>query len=62
MSLIWLTDGSTGNKVALNPKYVIAVFTATEGEAKGLTIISLVNGTVSVKETEIEVVTTINGG
>lgn len=61
MSLIWLTDGMTDRKVAINPTYVVAVFTATEGDAKDLTIISLTNGTIPVKESELEVVTAING-
>lgn len=61
MSLIWLTDGMTSRKVAINPTYVVAVFTATEGDAKDLTIISLTNGTIPVKETELEVVTAVNG-
>ena len=60
MSLVWFTDGVTGKQVAINPTYVVAVFTATEGEAKGLTIISLVNGTIPVRETELDVVSSFN--
>lgn len=62
MSLVWLTDGMTNRKVAINPQYVVAVFTATEGDAKDLTIISLVNGTIPVKEDELEVVSALVGG
>ena len=61
MSLVWFTDGMTERKVAINPKYVVAVFTSTEGEAKDLTVISLVNGAIPVKEDELHVVTVING-
>ena len=33
--MIWLTDAKNEQKVAVNPKYVIAVFTGTEGEVEG---------------------------
>lgn len=60
MSLVWFTDGVTGKQVAINPTYVVAVFTATEGEAKGLTIISLVSGTIPVRDEQLDVVTALN--
>ena len=60
--MIWLTDAMTERKIAINPTYVVAVFTATEGDAKDMTIVSLTNGTIPVKETELEVVTAIAGG
>jgi len=56
MSLVWLTDASNGSKVAVNPKYVVAVFTPSEGPAEGKTVISLINGTIPVVENEIDVV------
>ena len=56
MSLVWLTDASNGSKVAVNPKYVVAVFTPSEGPAEGKTVISLINGTIPVEENEIDVV------
>ena len=56
MSLVWLTDASNGSKVAVNPKYVVAVFTPIEGPAEGKTVISLINGTIPVEENEIDVV------
>lgn len=61
MNLVWLTDASNGSKIAINPKYVVAVFTPVEGPAEGKTIISLINGTVPVQENELEVVQLFNG-
>jgi len=54
--MIWVTDIVTGNKVALNPEYVVAVFIAPDGENQGKTAINLINGQIIVKETDIEVV------
>lgn len=60
MSLVWLTDALNGNKVAVNPEYVVAVFTAKEGPAEGKTVISLINGTIPVEEDELQVVSVFN--
>ena len=60
--LVWFTDKVTESKVAINPEQVVAVFTAAEGELQGTTIISLVNGTIPVAESDLEVVTAVNGG
>ena len=49
------------SKVAINPFYVIAVFTPNDGPAKGKTVISLVNGTIPVEENELDVVAIIDG-
>ena len=62
MSLVWFTDKVNNAKVAVNPEHVVAVFTAAEGELQGVTIISLVNGTIPVLETDLEVFSAINGG
>lgn len=60
--MIWLTDVKTEQKIAINPEYVIAVFIATEGDAAGNTFVSLINGNVIVKESDLEVVGMISGG
>ena len=60
--MIWLTDSKTEQKIAINPEYIIAVFTATEGEMEGKTFVSLINGNVVVEETDLEVVSQISGG
>ena len=62
MALVWFTDKVSTKKVAVNPKYVVAVFVAAEGEMEGTTIISLINGTIPVAESDLEVVTAVNGG
>ena len=62
MALVWFTDKVSTKKVAINPKYVVAVFVAAEGEMEGTTIISLINGTIPVAESDLEVVTAVNGG
>ena len=59
MALVWFTDTQSKNKVAVNPAHVTVVFTAHEGPAEGKTIIGLVNGTVAVDETDLEVVTAL---
>jgi len=61
MSLIWLTDVKTQAKIAVNPKYIVAVFTAAEGEVEGKTVIGLINGNVVVEENELDVVSQITG-
>ena len=54
--LIYFTDIVSKNPIAVNPKYVVAVFPIVEGDLKDKTAISLVNGSVAVEETQIEVV------
>ena len=61
MALVWFTDKVSTKKVAVNPKYVVAVFVAAEGEMEGTTIISLINGTIPVAESDLDVVTAVNG-
>ena len=60
--LIYFTDITTGNSVALNPEHVVAVFEATEGEHKDKTVISIVTGgTLITDESQLDVVGKING-
>lgn len=61
MSIVWLTEKNNNAKIAVNPEHVVAVFVASEGEMQGTTIVSLVNGTIPVAETDLEVVTLVNG-
>jgi hypothetical protein len=63
--MIWLTDAVTKNQIAINPKYVVAVFRAPEDApegAGGKTVISLTNGTVIVDDSELDVVSRVNAG
>ena len=54
--MIWVTESISGNKIALNTTYIVAVFTISEGEQKGKTAINLTNGNVVVDETDYDVV------
>jgi hypothetical protein len=54
--MIWITEAASGNKIAINPTYVVAVFTITEGDQKGKTAINLTNGNVVVEETDFDVI------
>ena len=60
--MIWVTDIKNGQKVAVNPKYIVAVFVASEGDITGKTFISLINGGVAVEESDLDVVGMISGG
>ncbi len=54
--MIWVTESVSGNKIALNTTYIVAVFTISEGEQKGKTAINLTNGNVVVDESDYDVV------
>jgi hypothetical protein len=54
--MIWITEASSGNKIAINPTYIVAVFTITDGEQQGKTAINLTNGNVVVNESDYDVV------
>lgn len=57
MSIIWVTDSSTDKKVAINTKYITAVFEPSEGAPEGsVAIIGMINGIVGVTETIDQVV------
>lgn len=59
--LIKLTDALSNNSISLNAKYVVAVFQATEGEAKDKTVVSFTNGSIVVSEPLHVVVSLIEG-
>lgn len=59
--LVYFTDVVSKKPVAVNPKYVVAVFSIVEGELKDKTAISLVNGSVAVDESQTEVVGVLQG-
>jgi hypothetical protein len=66
--MVWLTDIKNQQKIAVNPRYVVVVFTATEqpqgieDDVVGKTVLGMVTGNVIVEEPELEVVTALNGG
>jgi phosphate starvation-inducible protein PhoH len=57
--LVYFTDAVTEQKIAINPTYVTAVFVAADGEMKGKTVIGLTNGSVVVKEGQLDTVGTL---
>jgi hypothetical protein len=59
--LIYFTDATSGNKLAINPKYVTGVFIANDEENKGKTVLSLINGSFLVNESQIETVGVLQG-
>ena len=54
--MIWVTDATNGNKVALAKRHVIAIFTIPEGEQQGQTAITMTNGSIVVKESDVDLV------
>ena len=61
MSLITLTDAISKESVAVNPSFVVAVFTAPSGEQAGKTVLGLTNGNMLVDEYYLDVVGQIQG-
>ena len=59
--LVQFTEAFTGNAVSVNPQFVIAVFTAVDGDQKGKTVIGVSNGSVVVNEDYLTVIGTVNG-
>ena len=62
MNIIWVTDVTTGKSVAINIKYITAVFEPSEGAPEGtVAIVGLINGIVAVSETVDRVIELIRG-
>ena len=60
--LVYFTDAITNNQVAINPKFVTAVFIVSDGgEHDGKTALNTLTGTLVVTQSQIEVVGTLNG-
>ena len=59
--MLLFTDAMSNSSIAVNPKQVIAVFTAGEGEHAGKTVISVTNGNLLVSESQVEVVGQLQG-
>ena len=60
--MLIFTESMTKNAIAINPNKIIAVFTATEGEYKDKTVISVPNGSIIVDESTVDVLGAIKGG
>ena len=59
--LVTFTEALSGNPIAINPTSVVAIFTATDGDQKGKTIIGVSNGSVFVNEEYNDVVGRLQG-
>ena len=59
--LVYFTDATSQQQIAINPKQVVAVFTVKEGEMAGKTAIGVVNGSILVEESQIEFVGVLQG-
>jgi hypothetical protein len=44
--LVYFTDATNQQKVAINPKYVVVVFVLPDGDMKGKTVVGLTNGNI----------------
>ena len=56
MALIYFTDAQTGNQIAVNPTYVVVVFTTKDEDGVEKTIINTITGNLAVTDSQIEVV------
>ena len=56
MSLIYFTDAQTGNQIAVNPTYVVVVFTTKDDEGVEKTVINTTTGNIVVTDSQITVV------
>ena len=59
--LVYFTDATSQQQIAINPKQVVAVFTVKEGEMQGKTAIGVINGSILVEESQVEVVGVLQG-
>ena len=59
--MLTFNDAVTDNSVAINPNFVVAVFTAGEGEMAGKTVIGLSNGNIVVSQDFLNVVGQLQG-
>jgi len=56
MALIYFTDAQTGNQVAVNPTYVVVVFTTKDEANNVATVINTMTGNIVVTDSQIDVV------
>ena len=59
--LVYFTEVVSGHKIALNPAHITGVFIANDEEHKGKTVVSLLNGSFLVAESQIEAVGMLQG-
>ena len=54
--LIYFTDAQTGNQIAINPTYVVVVFTTKDDLGVEKTVINTTTGNIVVTDSQITVV------
>ena len=59
--LVYFTDATNQQQVAVNPKCVVIVFVLPDGDMKGKTVIGLTNGNIVVEESQVNVVGVLQG-
>ena len=59
--LVYFTDATNQQQVAINPKYAVVVFVLPDGDMQGKTVIGLTNGNIVVEESQIDVVGVLQG-
>ena len=59
--LVYFTDATNQQQVAINPKYAVVVFVLPDGDMQGKTVIGLTNGNIVVEESQINVVGVLQG-
>jgi len=59
--LVYFTDATNQQKIAVNPKFVVVVFVLPDGDMKGKTVIGLSNGNIVVDEDQLNVVGVLEG-
>ena len=59
--LVYFTDAISQNKFAVNPEYVVGVFIASDEKNNGKTVISMINGSFLIEESQLEAVGMIQG-
>ena len=58
--LVYFEEAKTNRSIAVNPDYVVVVFTADE-DGENLTIINTTTGNIPVRMSQLEVVAQLNG-
>lgn len=53
--LLTFTESTTGQPVSINSDYIVAVFTAAEGDNAGKTVVGVINGSVVVDDSYLDV-------
>lgn len=59
--MLLFTDAQTGNSVAVNPNFVVVVFSTKTEEGVEKTVINTTTGNILVNESQVEVIGQLQG-